>query len=159
MASLQICKRDLAKRCNAKDILSTWRELQQISYKLAIMGQIRTGIGAVSGLVLALLQRHYSDVVMNAMVSQITGVKIFTQPFVQAPIKSKKKPKLRVTGLSEGNSQVTDEFPAQRASNVENLWTSSWDSNVFSIKYCFNAWLIYQFFLSTFICDHINFNY
>ena len=30
-------------------------------------------------------------------------------------------PKLRVTGLSEGNSPVTGEFPAQRASNAENV--------------------------------------
>ena len=31
-----------------------------------------------------------------------------------------KKSKLRVTGLCEGNSPVTGEFPAQRASNAEN---------------------------------------
>ena len=30
-------------------------------------------------------------------------------------------PKLRVTGLCEGNSPVTGEFPAQRASNAENV--------------------------------------
>ena len=38
--------------------------------------------------------------------------------------RSKKKSKLRVTGLCEGNSPVTGEFPAQRASNAENvsLW-------------------------------------
>ena len=30
-----------------------------------------------------------------------------------------KTSKLRVTGLCEGNSPVTDEFPAQRASNAE----------------------------------------
>ena len=35
--------------------------------------------------------------------------------------RSKKTPKLRVTGLCEGNSPVTDEFPAQRASNAENV--------------------------------------
>ena len=29
--------------------------------------------------------------------------------------------KLRVTGLCEGNSPVTGEFPAQRVSNVENV--------------------------------------
>ena len=34
---------------------------------------------------------------------------------------SKKTPKLRVTGLCEGNSPVTGEFPAQRASNAENV--------------------------------------
>ena len=35
--------------------------------------------------------------------------------------RSKKTSKLRVTGLCEGNSPVTDEFPAQRASDVENF--------------------------------------
>ena len=35
--------------------------------------------------------------------------------------RSKKTPKLGVTGLCEGNSPVTGEFPAQRASNVENV--------------------------------------
>ena len=34
--------------------------------------------------------------------------------------RSKKTSKLRVTGLCEGNSPVTGEFPAQRASNAEN---------------------------------------
>ena len=35
--------------------------------------------------------------------------------------RSKKSSKLRVTGLCEGNSPVTGEFPAQRASNTENV--------------------------------------
>ena len=37
---------------------------------------------------------------------------------------SRKTSKLRVTGLCEGNSPVTGEFPAQRASNAENasIW-------------------------------------
>ena len=35
--------------------------------------------------------------------------------------KLKKTPKLRVTGLCAGNSPVTSEFPAQRASNAENI--------------------------------------
>ena len=38
--------------------------------------------------------------------------------------KSKKTPKLRVTGLCAGNLPVTGEFPAQMASNPENV--SSW---------------------------------
>ena len=49
----------------------------------------------------------------------------------------KKTSKLRVTGLCEGKSPVTGEFPAQRASNAENvsiwwrhhgpsIWTCSW---------------------------------
>ena len=41
--------------------------------------------------------------------------------------RSKKASKLRVTGLCAGNSPVTGEFPAQRASNAENdLTTLSW---------------------------------
>ena len=35
--------------------------------------------------------------------------------------RSKKTSKLRVIGLCEGNSPVTGEFPAQRASNAENI--------------------------------------
>ena len=35
--------------------------------------------------------------------------------------RSKKTPKLRVTGLCAGNSPMTGEFPAQRASNAENV--------------------------------------
>ena len=35
--------------------------------------------------------------------------------------RSKKTSKPRVTGLCEGNSPVTGEFPAQRASNAENV--------------------------------------
>ena len=35
--------------------------------------------------------------------------------------RSKKTSKLRVTGLCEGNSLETGEFPAQRASNAENI--------------------------------------
>ena len=38
---------------------------------------------------------------------------LFTQPSVQTQIKE------NVTGLCEGNSPVTGEFPAQRASNAE----------------------------------------
>ena len=45
---------------------------------------------------------------------------LFAQPCVQAQIKENIT-KLRVTGLYEGNSQVTGEFPTQRASNAENV--------------------------------------
>ena len=38
--------------------------------------------------------------------------------------RSKKTPKLRVTGLCEGNSPVTGEIPAQRTSNAE--YVSNW---------------------------------
>ena len=56
--------------------------------------------------------------------------------------RSKKTPKLRVTGLCAGNSPVTGEFPAQKASNAENvsIWwrhheqlfrRNRWSFNVF----------------------------
>ena len=51
---------------------------------------------------------HYNDIIMSAKASQIT-------------FRPKKTPKLCVTGLCEGNSPVTSEFPAQRASNAENV--------------------------------------
>ena len=44
--------------------------------------------------------------------------------------RSTKTSKLRVTGLCEGNSPVTGEFPAQRASNAENF-SISWCHHVF----------------------------
>ena len=43
---------------------------------------------------------------------------LFTQPSIHA---QKKTSKLRVTGFSWGNSLVTSEFPAQMASNAENV--------------------------------------
>ena len=45
--------------------------------------------------------------------------RLFTLPLIQAQIK--KTSKLRVIGLCAGNSPVTGEFPAQRASNAENV--------------------------------------
>ena len=72
--------------------------------------------------------RHYNDVIMSAIASQITSLTI-----VYLRRRSQKTSKFRVTGLREGNSPVTGEFPTQRASNAENvsiLLTSSWDLTV-----------------------------
>ena len=58
--------------------------------------------------------RHYSDIIISAMASLITGVPgFFAQPFIQRQIK--------VTGLCEGDPLVTGGFPSQRASNAENI--------------------------------------
>ena len=66
---------------------------------------------------------HYNDVVMSTMASQFTTLTIvYPTPNLRT---SKKTSKLRVTGLCEGNSPVTGEIHAQRASNAENasiLW-------------------------------------
>ena len=65
------------------------------------------------------LVRHYSDVIMDPMASQITSLTIVYSTVIQA--RSKKTSKLRVTGLCVGNSPVTGEFPVQMASNAENV--------------------------------------
>ena len=66
---------------------------------------------------------HYNDVIMSAMASQITSITIIYST-VYSRHRSKKTSKLRVTGLCEGNSLVTGEFPVQRTNNVENasIW-------------------------------------
>ena len=63
---------------------------------------------------------HYSDVIMSAMIHQIIAISIvlLNRLFRR---RSKKASKLRVTGLCEGNSPVTSEFPTQMASNAENV--------------------------------------
>ena len=63
-------------------------------------------------------RNHYSDVIMGVMASQITSLTIVYSS------RSKKTSKLRVTGLCAGNSPVTGEFPARRASNAEygSIW-------------------------------------
>ena len=57
---------------------------------------------------------------MMAMVSQITSLTIVYST-VYSRTRSRKTSKLRVTGLCEENLPLTGEFPAQRASNAENV--------------------------------------
>ena len=63
---------------------------------------------------------HYNDVIMSTMASQITSLMIVYSN-VYSRHRSKKTSKLCVTGLCERNSQVAGEFPAQRASDTENV--------------------------------------
>ena len=58
---------------------------------------------------------------MSAMSSQITNLTIGYSTVYSLSRRSKKTSKLRATGLCERNSPVTDEFPAQRGSNTENV--------------------------------------
>ena len=55
---------------------------------------------------------------MRAMASQITSFTIVYST-VYSRLRSKKTSKLHITGLCEGDSPVTGEFPAQSASNAE----------------------------------------
>ena len=57
------------------------------------------------------------DVIIGAMASHITSL-TNVYSIVYAGV-DKKTPKLWFNGLCEGNSPVTDELPAQRASNAE----------------------------------------
>ena len=63
---------------------------------------------------------HYNDDIMGTTASQITSFTIVYST-VYSGLRSKKTSKLRVTGLRAGNSPVTGEFPAQMASNAENV--------------------------------------
>ena len=63
---------------------------------------------------------HHKDVIMSALASQITSLTIVYST-VYSRHRPKKTSKLRVTDLCAGNSPVTGEFPAQSASNAENL--------------------------------------
>ena len=64
---------------------------------------------------------HYCAVMMGAMTYRITSLTIVCST-VFFRWRSRKSSKLRVTGFGEGNSPVTGEFPAQRASNAENVF-------------------------------------
>ena len=71
---------------------------------------------------------------MDTMASQITSLTIVYLTIYSAQIP--KTSKLRVTGLCAGNSPVTYEFPAQMASNAENvsIW---WRHHVVAIASIF----------------------
>ena len=59
---------------------------------------------------------------MCTIASQITSLTIVYST-VYFRRRSKKTSKLCVTGICEGNSPVTGEFPAQMTSNAENVST------------------------------------
>ena len=64
-----------------------------------------------------LYEKHYNDVTMIAMASQITSITtVYSTVYWRR--RSKKTSKPRVSGLCCGNSPVIDEFPTQRASNA-----------------------------------------
>ena len=68
-------------------------------------------------IILTRIRAHYSDVIMSAIASQITGVSMACSTVGR----SNEISKLCITGLCEGNSPVTGEFPSQRASYAENV--------------------------------------
>ena len=69
---------------------------------------------------------------MGGIVSRITSFTIVSQPFIQTQIKENIKAP-RQWPLCAGNSPGTAEFPAQMASNAENVSTC-WRHHVMSNK-------------------------
>ena len=74
---------------------------------------------------------HYSDVIMSAMVSNHWRLKCLPNRLFRH--RSKKISKFSITGICEGNSPMTGEFPAQRASNAENV--SIWWCRMFFVQW------------------------
>ena len=80
-----------------------------------------------ANMMLLQIKSHYNDVIMSVMTSQIISFTI-VYSMVYFRRRSKKTSKLRVTGLCEGNSPVTGEFPTkgQWRAKCFHLMTSSW---------------------------------
>ena len=99
-------------------------------------------------LFLAATDSHYNDAVMGAMSSQITSLTIVCWT-VYFRRRSKITSKLCITGLCEGNSPVPSEFPAQRASNVENvsIW---WRHHGIWILWVLSTTFVFYIFLLMF---------
>ena len=66
------------------------------------------------------VKKHHNDVIMSAMAFQNYQPHDYLLNHLFRR-RSKKTSKLRVTGLCKGNSPVTVDFPAQRASNTKNV--------------------------------------
>ena len=80
-------------------------------------------IGTVTAIVLAspsLSVGHYNDVIMGAMASQITSLTIVYST-VYSGADQRKHQSSASPAFVRGNSPVTGEFPAQMASNTENV--------------------------------------
>ena len=84
---------------------------------------------------LGLLSSNPHNAGQNRRISEYFHCKhtrLFTQPFIQAQIKTSK---LRVTGLCEGNSPVTGEFPAQKDSNAKKISIRWRHHNLWALPY------------------------
>ena len=76
------------------------------------------------------IQYYHGHVIMSVVGSRITSLTIVYLTVYSGAVHSKSTSKLRVTGLCARNSPVTGEFPAQMASNAENvsIWWHHHDS-------------------------------
>ena len=81
---------------------------------------------------------NHNDVIMGAMDPKSSASRVFAQPFIHCADQSKHQNSAStVTGLCVGNSPVTGHFPAQMASNAENV--SIWWPNHYVSGDCCNV--------------------
>ena len=102
----------------------------------------------------SLFETHYNDVIMGAMASQITSVSIVYST-VCSDTDQRKHQSSASLAFVMGNSPLTGEFPAQMASNAENvsIWwrhhalnSSSYNVLRFTILISY-----YHFYISIFV--------
>ena len=120
-------------QCNRSLPFLTLREIE--GFKIIYLTKRYMHLGNTP----SIIHYHYNDVIMSAIASPITSLTIVYST-VYSMRKSKKTSKLRVTGLCAGNSPVTGEFPAQRASNVQNV--SIWWRHHDTARHCCGHWLL-----------------
>ena len=106
--------------------------------------------------------QHYNNVIMSVMAFQITSLTIFYST-IYSRCRSNKASKLCVNGLCAGNSPVTGEFHAQRASNAENVSIWSCHHDVSSlVHHWFRYWLVVSlesiYHYSRFLLENISWN-
>ena len=95
------------------------------------------------------VRMHYTDIIMGTMAPEITSLTV-VYSIVYSGADPTKTSKLPVAGLCEGNSPVTGEFPAQMASNAENvyIWWRHYDCIPHPVSIC-NRWhtnrVLYQY--------------
>ena len=86
---------------------------------------------------------HYNDVIVGAMVSQITNHTI-VHSTAYSGAGQRKPQKLRLTGLCEGSSPVTGESPAQRASKHGKCFTPFGDVIMWTAQHLHYSDVIYK---------------
>ena len=109
----------------------------QMSCRLAFVSSRIVNPAMPEGDIIPSLQWRHSGIA-----SQITRLAIVYSIFLFRR-RSKKTPKLRVTGLCAGNSPGIGEFPAQMASNAENF-SIRWRHHVYCYFYSPANFLITQ---------------
>ena len=86
---------------------------------------------------------HYNDVIVGAMVSQITNLTI-VHSTAYSGAGQRKPQKLRLTGLCEGSSPVTGESPAQRASKHGKCFSPFGDVIMWAAQHLHYSDVIYK---------------